>query len=746
MVRFQWLVEDGCGALVPPYGVVQHKDSGVQHATCEIELSGQSNTVEACLTLPKGSFLENGTKEVGIILGHGERADEWKGRFMTDIAVALARSGYLVMRYYCKQKEQRRLRLFEKALDVCATSPFARHVSRWVLAGVGNGARIAASVGTRCRGVISGLVLLSYPLLEPAPNSKGPPAADSIGPLLKLTSPMLFITTDRDDLAPEGELRKACARMNAKDVRVFTLKGLDSNFKVPNSRAPPSTSTTAKVINCLLEFIDAINNNHLEGECPGLTRVPTATSGPVAVPSSQPSAEKAPGKMSSIPNAGTPASGSGRPPRPPGTPPSGSRKMSSVGQAPVSVAPSSRPQSGSKMLKPSLTSGHKGRSEKEANDDLAPAKPLPGPPQPLGNTPQGDEGAAGFSGRGTNKRRDDWELQEAGPSRKVPRVIDGSAAPVVLQRRKPVREEDVGYLGSGQPPVPARHVKDAHIVFGGGGESAKDDQEEDNSGLVSLPPSLGWSQQTQANIAGSGGAPREVPSQKGIRPPPASQPQVRPGGGWTPTAGTHPSTTPQSSKVPPPGQQSSMTNAVPAATVSHPPAFAHSPGLNELSGPSTSRNPTTSVNVMAPPVPQQHLAAPMPPTIVSQGPSQIGSGVCPSPRGQFGVPESAPSSVYPFMKTPTYPEYSYLSKWPQREVPGQALFRIPGPAPVGPTSGSFDILPPTYLAPGANDGPQGTPTLAGLWDTSSRPLPQVSQDSSLQRNRPHFFNIPPPDH
>lgn len=43
--------------------------------------------------------------------------------------------GYVVVRYYCKQKEQRRQRIFEKALDACATSPFARHVSRWVLAG-----------------------------------------------------------------------------------------------------------------------------------------------------------------------------------------------------------------------------------------------------------------------------------------------------------------------------------------------------------------------------------------------------------------------------------------------------------------------------------------------------------------------------------------------------------------------------------------------------------------------------------
>lgn len=43
--------------------------------------------------------------------------------------------GFLVVRCYCKQKEQRRQRMFEKALDAAATSPFARGITRWLLAG-----------------------------------------------------------------------------------------------------------------------------------------------------------------------------------------------------------------------------------------------------------------------------------------------------------------------------------------------------------------------------------------------------------------------------------------------------------------------------------------------------------------------------------------------------------------------------------------------------------------------------------
>ena len=73
--------------------------------------------------------------------------------------------GFLVMRYMCGQQEAQRTRIFEKALDTVATSPFARPVSRWVLAGVGGGARVAALAAAKCRWTVCGYVLLSYPLM-----------------------------------------------------------------------------------------------------------------------------------------------------------------------------------------------------------------------------------------------------------------------------------------------------------------------------------------------------------------------------------------------------------------------------------------------------------------------------------------------------------------------------------------------------------------------------------------------------
>ena len=115
------------------------------------------------------------------MLGHGSNAGDWNGKFLTELAAALAAegklvptcvhticsavffvvmeiklcnsagalfgtgylaftcitvfAGFLVVRCYCKQKEQRRQRMFEKALDAAATSPFARGITRWLLAG-----------------------------------------------------------------------------------------------------------------------------------------------------------------------------------------------------------------------------------------------------------------------------------------------------------------------------------------------------------------------------------------------------------------------------------------------------------------------------------------------------------------------------------------------------------------------------------------------------------------------------------
>ena len=50
---------------------------------------------EALLTIPPGYLKDSELKEVGVILAHGNDADEWRGKLLTELAVALAKQGML---------------------------------------------------------------------------------------------------------------------------------------------------------------------------------------------------------------------------------------------------------------------------------------------------------------------------------------------------------------------------------------------------------------------------------------------------------------------------------------------------------------------------------------------------------------------------------------------------------------------------------------------------------------------------
>lgn len=130
------------------------------------------------------------------------------------------------MRNHCTLTEPRRQRAFERALDSAATSPYARHVTSWILAGIGNGARVAAAVGTRCRGNIAGYALLSYPLNEAMPASKGPGHPDSRPPLLKARAPLLFVHTPAQEACPLADLRAFCSTVRTPAALLLPARAL----------------------------------------------------------------------------------------------------------------------------------------------------------------------------------------------------------------------------------------------------------------------------------------------------------------------------------------------------------------------------------------------------------------------------------------------------------------------------------------------------------------------------------------
>lgn len=70
-----------------------------------------------------------------------------------------------MVRYICyATPDHLRARVLEKVLDVAATCPYARCVSRWVLGGVGSGGRVAAMAAARARSPLAGFIMMSYPL------------------------------------------------------------------------------------------------------------------------------------------------------------------------------------------------------------------------------------------------------------------------------------------------------------------------------------------------------------------------------------------------------------------------------------------------------------------------------------------------------------------------------------------------------------------------------------------------------
>lgn len=227
-----------------------------------MQLSGQNETCPALLTVPANYLEEGSVKSVGVVLGHGTDADDQRGPFLSGLSMHLAKQGHVVMRFYCKQKEQRRQRIFERSADTAATSPYARAVTKWVFIGHENGARIAALVGYKNPRPKRGFIFLSYPLMDPAPpppkqKAGAEPPADSTGPLLKLVetvkAPILFICGELDYNCPGADLKAVGPQLAAPgvDARAVILPNLDANFKAPNA-----AQVAPEIQSQILSFVD----------------------------------------------------------------------------------------------------------------------------------------------------------------------------------------------------------------------------------------------------------------------------------------------------------------------------------------------------------------------------------------------------------------------------------------------------------------------------------------------------------
>lgn len=145
----------------------------------------------------------------------------------------LACAGFVVMRNHCGLKELRWLRMFEKALDAAIRCPYAQEVEGWVVAGLGNGARIAASIGAKRKSQVAGAVLMSYPLWEPTPPAgKGAGSPDSTGPLRKLECPLLMIHARQDSSVPLASIVSFCKTLSPLNPTFVTeVAGADARLQ-----------------------------------------------------------------------------------------------------------------------------------------------------------------------------------------------------------------------------------------------------------------------------------------------------------------------------------------------------------------------------------------------------------------------------------------------------------------------------------------------------------------------------------
>ncbi|GBF91341.1 hypothetical protein Rsub_03661 [Raphidocelis subcapitata] len=273
MTRFHWLVEKRVGAFVPPGGVAPCAgEPGLVDVMCEAELPGCARTLRACLTMQAAALTDAAPRDLGIALAYGDAPGlEWRGPLATALATAFAREGYLVVREIGPHSDEvARQRAFEKCLDTAATSPYGRRIARWLLAGLGNGARVAAVAGARARAAVAGQMLFAYPLAAPMPTIKGSTMPDSAMPLLRLIVPALLVAPGADGACPLAALRMALKAATSPDVRLVVAEGTDGSFRAPGAAAV-SPELLASLLRDALAFAAAAAGGRLD-DC-GLARV-----------------------------------------------------------------------------------------------------------------------------------------------------------------------------------------------------------------------------------------------------------------------------------------------------------------------------------------------------------------------------------------------------------------------------------------------------------------------------------------
>lgn len=177
------------------------------------------------------ALLQVGENALGILLAHGAGAPQ-RHPFMTGMRRRLAGLGLTVMTFdYPYAAEGRKAPDRPAVLLDCHRAALDRlrdYADRVVLAGKSMGGRLASELAATSPAGLAGLVVYGYPLVSPSS-----PEPRDTSHLARVAAPMLFLSGDRDRLAPLPVLRQV--ERAHRSLTLVVIEGADHSFRVPKS-------------------------------------------------------------------------------------------------------------------------------------------------------------------------------------------------------------------------------------------------------------------------------------------------------------------------------------------------------------------------------------------------------------------------------------------------------------------------------------------------------------------------------
>jgi len=196
-----------------------------------------------------------------LILAHGAGTD-MRHHLVAGTAAALAEAGHPVATFnfaYTAAGRRRpdpvpRLRAAWQDA-IAALPPLLGRNRPLVIGGRSMGGRIASMVAAADGAGLAGCVFLAYPLHPPGRPEK---LEERTAHWPDLRVPLLFMTGDRDTMAPIEALEQAIGeRLDDRDVTLHVLRGADHSYRVRAADDRDADDLRAEVVTTIVGWLSA---------------------------------------------------------------------------------------------------------------------------------------------------------------------------------------------------------------------------------------------------------------------------------------------------------------------------------------------------------------------------------------------------------------------------------------------------------------------------------------------------------